>query len=162
RLSAPAGRRTDSAPGPDDDDLRHLRRADRAGPSVQEGGVEPDRARHPARRGQPGQARQGSARCLRDQEDLRTRGFTMRVKFWGTRGTRPTPGRKTLRYGGNTTCIEVRDNESNLLIVDSGSGIGELGSTFSPNERLHAHLLITHTHLDRTKGIPFFLPACAR
>ena len=83
----------------------------------------------------------------------------MRVKFWGTRGTRPTPGRRTLRYGGNTTCIEVRDKESNLLIIDSGSGIAELGNAFSPTEPLQAHLLITHTHLDHIQGFPFFLPA---
>ena len=77
----------------------------------------------------------------------------MRVKFWGTRGTRPTPGRRTLRYGGNTTCVEVRDGESNLLIIDSGSGIAELGNTFSPTEPLQAHLLITHTHLDHIQGV---------
>src|SRR5438067_11748951 len=83
----------------------------------------------------------------------------MRIKFWGTRGTRPTPGRRTLRYGGNTTCIEVLDQEGNLLIIDSGSGIAELGSTFSPTEPLKAHLLITHTHLDHIQGFTFFLPA---
>src|SRR5437879_11347609 len=83
----------------------------------------------------------------------------MRIKFWGTRGTRPTPGRRTLRYGGNTTCVEVRDTEDNLLIIDSGSGIAELGSTFTPTDPLQAHLLITHTHLDHIQGFPFFLPA---
>src|SRR5437879_12241699 len=83
----------------------------------------------------------------------------MRIKFWGTRGTRPTPGRRTLRYGGNTTCIEVRDKEDNLLVIDSGSGIAELGSTFSPSEPLQAHLLITHTHLDHIPAFPFFLRA---
>ena len=83
----------------------------------------------------------------------------MRVKFWGTRGTRPTPGRRTLRYGGNTTCVEVRDKDGNLLIVDSGSGIAELGATFNPQEPLQAHLLVTHTHLDHIQGFPFFLPA---
>jgi phosphoribosyl 1,2-cyclic phosphodiesterase len=83
----------------------------------------------------------------------------MRIKFWGTRGTRPTPGKRTLRYGGNTTCVEVRDKHGNLLIIDSGSGIAELGSTFTQNDPLQAHLLITHTHLDHIQGFPFFLPA---
>ena len=83
----------------------------------------------------------------------------MRIKFWGTRGTRPTPGRRTLRYGGNTTCLEVRDKDDNLLIIDSGSGIAELGNTFSATEPLQAHLLITHTHLDHIQGFPYFAPA---
>src|SRR5437879_13825270 len=83
----------------------------------------------------------------------------MRIQFGGTQGTRPTAGGRHLRYGGNTTCIEVRDKEGNLLIIDSGSGIAELGSTFSPTEPLQAHLLITHTHLDHIQGFPFFLPA---
>ena len=83
----------------------------------------------------------------------------MRIKFWGTRGTRPTPGRRTLRYGGNTTCLEVRDKDNNLIIVDSGSGIAELGSGLDQSEPLQAHLLITHTHLDHIQGFPFFLPA---
>jgi ribonuclease BN (tRNA processing enzyme) len=83
----------------------------------------------------------------------------MRIKFWGTRGTRPTPGRRTLRYGGNTTCVEVRDKQDNLIIIDSGSGIAELGSTLSQDVALQAHVLITHTHLDHIQGFPFFQPA---
>ncbi len=83
----------------------------------------------------------------------------MRVKFWGTRGTRPTPGRRTLRYGGNTTCLEIRDKEDNLIIIDSGSGIAELGTNLLQDEPLQAHLLITHTHLDHIQGFPFFSPA---
>ncbi len=83
----------------------------------------------------------------------------MRIKFWGTRGTRPTPGRRTLRYGGNTTCLEVRDKDDNLIIIDSGSGIAELGAKLGQDEPLQAHLLITHTHLDHIQGFPFFSPA---
>ena len=85
----------------------------------------------------------------------------MRIRFWGTRGTRPTPGRRTLRYGGNTTCVEVRDKDDNLIIIDSGSGIAELGSSIAgqDGEGLQAHLLITHTHLDHIQGFPFFSPA---
>ena len=83
----------------------------------------------------------------------------MRIKFWGTRGTRPTPGRRTLRYGGNTTCLEVRDRDENLIIVDSGSGIAELGAVLGQTQPLQAHVLITHTHLDHIQGFPFFSPA---
>lgn len=82
----------------------------------------------------------------------------MRVKFWGTRGTRPTPGRRTLRYGGNTTCVEVRDSQENLLIIDSGSGIAELGQSL-PKGPQWIHLLVSHTHWDHIQGFPFFAPA---
>ena len=83
----------------------------------------------------------------------------MRVRFWGTRGTRPTPGKRTLRYGGNTTCLEVRSSKDELLILDSGSGIAELGSHLANSGPLKAHLLISHTHWDHIQGFPFFTPA---
>jgi phosphoribosyl 1,2-cyclic phosphodiesterase len=83
----------------------------------------------------------------------------VRVRFWGTRGTRPTPGKRTLRYGGNTTCVEVRSSKDELLILDSGSGIAELGARLAANGPLRAHLLITHTHWDHIQGFPFFTPA---
>ena len=83
----------------------------------------------------------------------------MRVRFWGTRGTRPTPGSRTLRYGGNTTCVEVRNRDGDLLIIDSGSGIAELGNKLAQNGPLRAHILITHTHWDHIQGFPFFSPA---
>lgn len=83
----------------------------------------------------------------------------MRVRFWGTRGTRPTPGKRTLRYGGNTTCVEVRGRDDELLIIDSGSGIAELGATLAGAGPLNVNLLITHTHWDHIQGFPFFAPA---
>jgi phosphoribosyl 1,2-cyclic phosphodiesterase len=84
----------------------------------------------------------------------------VRVKFWGTRGTRPTPGRKTLRYGGNTACIEVRTDDNQLIILDSGSGICELGNELSGP--VNAYLLISHTHWDHIQGFPFFGPNFVR
>ncbi len=83
----------------------------------------------------------------------------MKVRFWGTRGTRPTPGPRTLRYGGNTTCVEVRDRDGGLVVIDSGSGIAELGATLARNGPLDLHLLVTHTHWDHIQGFPFFAPA---
>ena len=83
----------------------------------------------------------------------------MKVRFWGTRGTRPTPGRRTLRYGGNTTCVEVRDSKDNLVILDSGSGIAELGQTLVASGPQWIHLLVSHTHWDHIQGFPFFAPA---
>jgi len=80
----------------------------------------------------------------------------LRVKFWGTRGTRPTPGRSTLRFGGNTACVEVRTAADQLIIIDSGSGICELGNVLKGP--VHAHLLISHTHWDHIQGFPFFGP----
>jgi ribonuclease BN (tRNA processing enzyme) len=80
----------------------------------------------------------------------------VRVKFWGTRGTRPTPGRDTLRFGGNTACVEVRTATDELIIIDSGSGICELGNALKGP--VHAHLLISHTHWDHIQGFPFFGP----
>ncbi|HEX6547328.1 MAG TPA: MBL fold metallo-hydrolase [Candidatus Dormibacteraeota bacterium] len=82
----------------------------------------------------------------------------MKVRFWGTRGTRPTPGPRTLRYGGNTTCVEVRDSSDRLLIIDSGSGIAELGATLNGTGPLDLFLLISHTHWDHIQGFPFFGP----
>jgi phosphoribosyl 1,2-cyclic phosphodiesterase len=83
----------------------------------------------------------------------------VRIKFWGTRGTRPTPGRRTLRYGGNTTCLEVRGSDNQLLILDSGSGIAELGASLAQDGARDLHLLISHTHWDHIQGFPFFGPA---
>ncbi len=84
----------------------------------------------------------------------------MKVRFWGTRGSIPTPGPHTTRYGGNTSCVEVRA-DGHIIIFDAGTGIRELGihllEEFGP-QPLTFHLMISHTHWDHIQGIPFFLP----
>jgi phosphoribosyl 1,2-cyclic phosphodiesterase len=84
-----------------------------------------------------------------------------RIKFWGTRGSIAVPGRETLRYGGNTTCIELRA-DGELMVLDAGSGIRPLGVALKQEfqERpINLSLLITHAHWDHIQGFPFFKPA---
>lgn len=84
----------------------------------------------------------------------------MRVRFWGTRGSIAVPGRRTVRYGGNTSCVEVRTNSGSLLILDSGTGIRELGEhLLAEGKEIHGHVLLSHTHWDHIQGWPFFMPA---
>lgn len=86
---------------------------------------------------------------------------TTRLKFWGVRGSIPVPGPETLRYGGNTTCVEVRaDNE--IIVLDAGTGIRALGATLEKEfsgQPIKISLLITHMHWDHIQGFPFFLPS---
>lgn len=83
----------------------------------------------------------------------------MRIKFWGTRGSTPVPGKDTIIYGGNTTCLEVDLNSGRKVIIDAGTGIRPLGSEFvSRREDVDIHLLVTHIHWDHIFGFPFFLP----
>jgi len=84
----------------------------------------------------------------------------MRVRFWGVRGSIPTPGPTTLEYGGNTSCIEVRTGDQ-IIILDAGTGMRLLGRELLAEfgERaLDLTLLLTHTHWDHIQGLPFFLP----
>ena len=84
----------------------------------------------------------------------------MKLKFWGTRGSIPTPGGKTVRYGGNTPCVEVRLRDDQLIILDAGTGIRDLGEALlAKGESVNAHLLIGHPHWDHIQGFPFFKPA---
>ena len=84
----------------------------------------------------------------------------MRVKFWGTRGSIPSPGRRTLRYGGNTACVELRTDRGQLLILDCGTGLRELGRALMKEAQpIVATILISHTHWDHTQGFAFFAPA---
>lgn len=84
----------------------------------------------------------------------------MKLKFWGTRGSIPTPGKNTVRYGGNTPCVEVRLRDNRLVIFDAGTGIRELGEALlAKGESVNAHVLIGHPHWDHIQGFPFFKPA---
>jgi ribonuclease BN (tRNA processing enzyme)/CheY-like chemotaxis protein len=83
----------------------------------------------------------------------------MRVRFFGTRGSIPTPSPHTLRYGGNTSCIEVRSSAGTLVILDMGTGAAVLGrELMARGEPSRGHILISHTHWDHIQGIPFFAP----
>jgi len=88
----------------------------------------------------------------------------MRVQFWGTRGSLAKPGPTTLRYGGNTSCVEVRTADGTLVVLDCGTGAHDLGLKLaaSTKQPLRGHLLITHTHWDHIQGFPFFAPLFAR
>jgi phosphoribosyl 1,2-cyclic phosphodiesterase len=80
---------------------------------------------------------------------------SMIVKFWGVRGSIATPGAETARYGGNTSCVEVRCGGS-LLILDAGTGLRELGKALAP--AVDADILLSHCHIDHLSGLPFFAP----
>jgi phosphoribosyl 1,2-cyclic phosphodiesterase len=82
------------------------------------------------------------------------------LRFWGVRGSIPTPGPGTVRYGGNTSCIEVRA-DGEIIILDGGTGLRALGKHLTTeflDRELQITVLLTHTHWDHIQGLPFFLP----
>ena len=85
----------------------------------------------------------------------------MRVRFWGTRGSIAAPGPNTARFGGNTSCVEVRASDGTVIILDCGTGARELGLHLAQTmpQPIRLHLFIGHTHWDHIQGFPFFVPA---
>lgn len=84
----------------------------------------------------------------------------MRVQFWGTRGSIATPGPDTVRYGGNTSCVEISDDK-HLTVFDAGTGLRLLGEDLQRRSfpgKLDLHLFLSHFHMDHIVGFPFFRP----
>lgn len=82
----------------------------------------------------------------------------LKVRFWGVRGSIPTPGPATVKVGGNTACVEVRCG-SDLVILDAGTGLRLLGLALLQEMPVRAHLFYSHVHWDHIQGFPFFVPA---
>src|SRR4029077_7841863 len=82
----------------------------------------------------------------------------VQVTIWGCRGSLPTPGRDTVRYGGNTSCLEVELANGSVLVLDAGTGIRELGVNLERRNVRRIQLLLTHLHLDLVEGLRFFGP----
>jgi phosphoribosyl 1,2-cyclic phosphodiesterase len=83
---------------------------------------------------------------------------TLSFTFWGVRGSIPVPGPTTIRYGGNTACIEVRSDRDDWVIFDAGTGIRVLGESLDLSKKYDVNILISHPHWDHISGFPFFTP----
>ncbi|MBU0987126.1 MAG: MBL fold metallo-hydrolase [Proteobacteria bacterium] len=82
----------------------------------------------------------------------------MYIKCWGSRGSIPVSGTEYLKYGGDTTCIEIRTKSDDIIIVDAGTGIRRLGNQLIEENRYKYHFIFTHAHWDHLMGFPFFKP----
>ncbi|HEX9890813.1 MAG TPA: MBL fold metallo-hydrolase [Actinomycetota bacterium] len=82
----------------------------------------------------------------------------MKLRVWGSRGSLAAPGPETVRYGGNTSCVEVRLSDGTLVILDAGTGIRPLGISLGEVKGSTIHIFLSHLHLDHLQGLPFFGP----
>lgn len=82
----------------------------------------------------------------------------MRARIWGARGSLASPGADTIRYGGNTSCIEVRTDDGSLIVLDAGTGIRKLGLALDGSRPTRIDILLSHLHLDHLEGLGFFAP----
>ena len=82
----------------------------------------------------------------------------MKIKLWGARGSIPSPGPETLRYGGNTSCVQVTLSDGTTIVLDAGTGIRNLGLALAGSDP-QVNILLTHLHLDHIQGLMFFAPA---
>ena len=81
----------------------------------------------------------------------------MNLRVWGARGSVPAPGPETMRYGGNTSCVQLTLSDGTIVVLDAGTGIRTLGLSLPPSDR-PLHILLTHLHLDHIQGLMFFAP----
>ncbi len=86
----------------------------------------------------------------------------MYIRCWGSRGSVPVSGRQYIKYGGDTTCIEIRTKENNIIIIDAGTGIRRLGNKLIREKVSEFHIIFTHAHWDHIMGFPFFKPLYKR
>ena len=82
----------------------------------------------------------------------------MIIKIWGSRGAIPVCGKQYLKYGGDTTCLEIRSNSGDIIVIDAGTGIRRLGNQLVEEKPAQLHLLFTHAHWDHLMGFPYFKP----
>ena len=82
----------------------------------------------------------------------------MIIRCYGARGSIPVSGKQYLKYGGDTTCLEIRSKNDEIIIVDAGSGIRRLGNKLLDEQRYEYNIIFTHSHMDHILGFPFFKP----
>ncbi|MDB4459231.1 response regulator, partial [bacterium] len=119
-------------------------------------GLTPETKRHTQRI-----SKASTAPTAQEERAPESHNDSMKIRFWGVRGSTPTPGPSTVHYGGNTSCVEIRA-DGELIILDAGSGIRPCGQALVKefkDEPISLNLLLTHTHWDHIQGFPFFIPA---